>query len=144
MNVPDADNSSSAEIPADKSIDGVTPKSLPSNPRKHKKPVRNYQRHTKTLIAQGFSEIMEAMAQRSIEGSLAHTKFLFEIGGVKEDIERKSKDKREPSLATLLLAEVRRRNKAQALAAKRSADGVTTTDDSDCGEDERGDDCGLI
>jgi hypothetical protein len=74
------------------------------------KPVRNYKTHTKKLIAKQFSGIMESMAVKSKEGSLAHTKFLFEIGGVKEDLERQGRGKAEPSLADLLLAEVRRQH----------------------------------
>jgi hypothetical protein len=82
------------------------------------KPVHNYKRHTKKLIAKQFSGIMESMAVKSKEGSLAHAKFLFEIGGVKEDLERQGRGKAEPSLADLLLAEVRRQHAANGPAVK--------------------------
>jgi hypothetical protein len=82
------------------------------------KPVRNYKTHTKKLIAKQFSGIMESMAVKSKEGSLAHVKFLFEIGGVKEDLERQGRGKSEPSLADLLLAEVRRQHAANVPTVK--------------------------
>lgn len=72
------------------------------------RPVRNYKTHTKKLIAEQFSGIMESIAVKSKQGSLAHAKFLFELGGVKKELERQGRDKREPSLADLLQAEVRR------------------------------------
>jgi hypothetical protein len=86
------------------------------------KPVRNYKTHTKKLIAKQFSGIMESMAVKSKEGSLAHAKFLFEIGGVKEELERQGRGKAEPSLADLLLAEVRRQHAANGLGTKALAE----------------------
>jgi hypothetical protein len=71
-------------------------------------PVTDFQSHTKELLTGRFANIMEAMAQKSAEGSLAHTKYLFEIGGVREELQRQSENNGEPTLAELLLAEVRR------------------------------------
>ena len=49
------------------------------------------------------------MATESINGSLSHTKYLFQIGGVMEEIQRYEENKNEPNLVDLLLAEVKRR-----------------------------------
>jgi hypothetical protein len=71
------------------------------------KPVKNLKGHTKKLIAKQFSEIMESMAEKSKAGSLAHAKFLFEIGGVKDDLAKVRRGKAEPSLADLLMGGVK-------------------------------------
>ena len=71
-------------------------------------PVTDFQSHTRELLTGRFANIMEAMAQKSVEGSLAHTKYLFEIGGVREELQRQAQNDGEPTLAELLLAEVRR------------------------------------
>jgi hypothetical protein len=92
------------------------------------KPVRNYRRHTKKLISESFSDIMKNMAKDSIAGSLAHTKYLFDIGGVKEDIQRKAGGKGEPSLAELLLAEVRKQGSKE---LSRNADEADRTDSAE-------------
>jgi hypothetical protein len=78
------------------------------------KPVKNLKGHTKKLIAKQFSEIMESMAEKSKAGSLAHAKFLFEIGGVKEDLARVRRGKAEPSLADLLMGGIKLRQEAHA------------------------------
>ena len=39
------------------------------------------------MISGRFSKIMVKMAEASEKGSLPHTKYLFDIGGVKEDIQ---------------------------------------------------------
>ena len=61
------------------------------------------------MLREKFADIMGAMAQKSIEGSLSHTKYLFEIGGVREELLREIENNGEPTLADLLLEEVRRR-----------------------------------
>lgn len=70
--------------------------------------VTDFQSHTKELLTGRFANIMETMAQKAAEGSLAHTKYLFEIGGVREELQRQAQNDGEPTLAELLLAEVRR------------------------------------
>lgn len=82
-------------------------------------PVRNLRFHAKKLIAREFSEIMESMAEKSKAGSLAHAKFLFEIGGVKEDLSRAGRGKAEPSLADLLMGGVKLRQAANAAELER-------------------------
>ena len=85
-------------------------------------PVEDYQRHTKKVVSGKFASIMKTMAERSEKGSLPHTKFLFEIGGVKEEIRRRGRGDAEPSLADLLLAEIRKQRAIEiATAVKREA-----------------------
>jgi hypothetical protein len=57
---------------------------------------------------------MKTTAEKSAKGSLPHTKYLFEIGGVKEEIQRQGQSNGEPSLAEILLAEVRRQSEPEA------------------------------
>jgi hypothetical protein len=71
------------------------------------KSVTDFLSHTKELLIEKFADIMETIAQKSIEGSLSHTKYLFEIGGVREELLRQVQNNGEPSLAELLLAEVK-------------------------------------
>jgi len=107
-----------------------------------KKRVRNYKRHTTKLLSEEFPDIMQTLANKSKEGSLSHTKYLFEIGRVKEDIERQGQGS-EPSLAELLLAEVRRRQAevpSVESAVKASGDPRAEIARS---RDERGGDCGA-
>ena len=106
-----------------------------------KKRVRNYKRHTTKLLSEEFPDIMQTLANKSKEGSLSHTKYLFEIGGVKEDIERQGQAG-EPSLAELLLEEVRKRQRAEDPSAgsdKPRDESGAGTDDSE----EGGEDCGA-
>jgi len=99
-----------------------------------KKPVKNFKRHTSKVISEEFSDIVETMANKSKAGSLAHTKYLFEIGGVKEEIQRQGQGKGEPSLADLLLAEVRRQRSADAArASEKAADDDMDDSATDCG-----------
>jgi hypothetical protein len=104
------------------------------------KPVRNLRFHTKRLIAKEFSEIMESMAEKSKAGSLAHAKFLFEIGGVKEDLAQARRGKAEPSMADLLMGGIKLRQEAHAaeLAESLRAEGASglSGDEDDEDRDE--------
>ena len=83
-------------------------------------PVTDFQSHTRELLTRRFANIMEVMAQKSAEGSISHTKYLFEIGGVREELQRQAQSDGEPTLAELLLAEVRRhRHEETSSAAER-------------------------
>jgi hypothetical protein len=79
-----------------------------------KKRVRNFRSYAKRRVSEDFPKIVDAMSKKSIEGSLAHTKYLFEIGGVKEEIESQTGDKHEPSLSELLIGEIKRRQTERA------------------------------
>lgn len=109
-------------------------------------PVTDFQSHTRELLTGRFANIMEAMAQKSAEGSLSHTKYLFEIGGVRGELQRQAQNDGEPTLAELLLAEVRRHRDEETSSAAAGntieADGkseVEPTGDSL----ERGWNCGA-
>ena len=77
-------------------------------------PVTDFQSYAKEVVSRQFANIMKAMAEKSAKGSLAHTKYLFEIAGVKEEIQRQGQSNGEPSLAEILLAEVRRQSEPEA------------------------------
>lgn len=76
-------------------------------------PISEFQNHAKEILTRRFVDIMETMAQKSAEGSMPHTKYLFEIGGVKEELQRLAENEGEPSLAEMLMAEVRRHREAE-------------------------------
>jgi hypothetical protein len=78
------------------------------------KRVRNFKRHVKQVIAEKFPEIVLKLATESINGSLSHTKYLFQMGGVLEEIQRQEENKNEPNFVDLLLSEVRRRQEEAA------------------------------
>lgn len=69
--------------------------------------VRNFKGHTKKQLSESFSKIVEAHLEEAKNGSLKHTDWLFEVGGVKQEIRAEKKGKgRDPSLASLLLLEL--------------------------------------
>jgi len=72
------------------------------------RPVTDFLSLTKKILTERFASIIEALAQKSSEGSLPHTKYLFDIGGLREELLRQVKNDGEPSVAELLLAEVKR------------------------------------
>lgn len=82
------------------------------------KRVRNYRKHAKKELSEAFPVIVQTLVKKAEEGSLTHAKLLFDIGGVKdaakaEGRKRKSSD-REPSLAEMLLDEVKKRREEAA------------------------------
>jgi hypothetical protein len=77
-------------------------------------PLSEFQSHAQEILSRRFADILESMAQKSVEGSLPHTKYLFEICGVNEELQRLAQNEGEPSLAELLLAEVRRHRELEA------------------------------
>jgi hypothetical protein len=114
------------------------------------RPVVNFQSLAKEAVSRKFAKIMKTMAKKSEEGSLSHTKYLFEIGGVKEEIQRKDPNDAEPSLADLLLTEMRRQRSGEtpsaadsAMEDKVSANGETGAAESAGHTVERGGDCGA-
>jgi hypothetical protein len=77
--------------------------------------VRNYKKLAKKELSQAFPDIVDVLIERAKEGSLTHTKFLFEIGGGKDQPSKRGARQRHPSLAEMLLDEVtKRREEAQA------------------------------
>ena len=79
--------------------------------------------HLRRIITEKFASIIETIAQKSAEGSLPHTKYLFDIGGVKEGLRNEVQNNGEPSIAELLLGEV---NKHKAAAQPTTIETVET------------------
>jgi hypothetical protein len=104
-------------------------------------PVEEYQSHAKKVVSENFAHIVQTMAEKSAKGSLSHTKYLFEIGGVKEEIQRQGQGEDEPSLADLLLAEIRKRQTAEETAAEDADKASAESGAADT--EERGKDCGA-
>lgn len=88
------------------------------------KRVRNYRKHAKKELSEAFPEIVDVLVERAKEGSLTHTKFLFEIGGGKDKPASRESRHRERSLAGMLLEEVaKRREQASEVDGARQVDG---------------------
>jgi len=95
---------------------------------------RQYRRFARRLLSESFAAIMERMAQESIGGSLAHTRYLFELGGLTEELRNEGQAKGEPNLGELMREEIKRQRAAAAAAAAKPGSGDMGT------RDERGDD----
>lgn len=78
------------------------------------KRVRDYKRHAKKELSEAFPEIVGVLIERAKKGSLTHAKFLFEIGGVKDERLGRVSRKRHVSLAEILLNEVAKRGEEAA------------------------------
>ena len=96
--------------------------------------VTDFQGHTKELLAVKFANIMATMAQKSVEGSLSHTKYLFEISGVREELQRQVQNNGEPTLAELLMAEVKRHRDEAALTKAETIEASGKTESQGCGQ----------
>lgn len=71
-----------------------------------KKRVCNFKRHAKNEISGAFPEIVHTLIEEAKSGSLNHTRLLFDLGGVKDQVkeELKQKDKTlPPSFADMLM-----------------------------------------
>jgi hypothetical protein len=93
-----------------------------AEPAKTKKKVQNFRRHAKQEISGAFPEIVHELIDRAKAGSLDHTKLLFDIGGVKDQVKEEAKHKERvansASLADLLLHELERQHEAEAVKAE--------------------------
>jgi hypothetical protein len=100
-------------------------------------PVTDFLAHTRKLLIARFAEILEMLAQKSAEGSLPHTKYLFEIGGIREYLQREIQDNDEPTLAELLLGEIAKCRNLQASnvveAPNRQPGDLAQLNDNYCG-----------
>jgi hypothetical protein len=75
---------------------------------------RHFRKKAQEEIGKKYGEIVEKLAEEATKGSVQHTKLLFDLGGVKEEVEASTlKRRRPPSLGKLLLkeAEAMKRNK---------------------------------
>jgi hypothetical protein len=75
-------------------------------PKSH--PVTDFITRTKDVLRDRFANILDAIAEKSVEGSLPHAKYLFELAGLREEFVRQVQGDGEPTLAEVLLAEVTR------------------------------------
>ena len=92
-------DSSSEQIKADKSPQ--TDKKKPIKPKQFKKAAQE-------AIGEKYQTIVNAFAEKASKGSVQHTKLLFDLGGVKEEVRAvSSKRYRTPSLGKLLLEEAK-------------------------------------
>lgn len=96
-------------------------KATPAAKRERKAPVkrvRNYKKHAKRELSEAFPVIVQTLVKKAEEGSLTHAKLLFDIGGVKdaakEDGRKRKGPNHEPSLAEMLLDEVKKRREEAA------------------------------
>jgi hypothetical protein len=81
---------------------------------------KQFRKKAKTRIEENYEAILDSLVGRSIDGSIQHTKLLFDLGGVKEELEESSKERKlGPSLGRLLLkdaAEFRKRKETEKAA----------------------------
>jgi predicted transcriptional regulator len=105
-------------------------------------PAEHYQSHAKKVVAGNFANILDRMAKEAVEGSLSHTKYLFEIGGVKEDIERLGQEA-EPSLVDLFHEEIRKQRAAEEARRREAAEGMAEVNAGTYLTEESSADCGA-
>ena len=91
-------------------------------------PEDDFLSHTQRILTENFASIVETLVQKSVAGSLPHTKYLFEIGGVKEGLRNQiqNNDNGEPSLAELVLAVVKKHCGAAQPVTVKGAETVET------------------
>ena len=82
---------------------------------------RHFRKKAQEEIGKKYEGIVEKLAEKATQGSVQHTKLLFELGGVKEQVQASSQRKRRaPSLGEILLKEAeamkRDKEKVQAIA----------------------------
>ncbi len=68
--------------------------------------MRNFRCHAKNQISGAFSEIVHRLIEEAKGGSVNHTKLLFDIGGVKDQLRHKQKDEAGVSFAEILRREL--------------------------------------
>lgn len=69
----------------------------------------HFRKRAQEEIGKHYPSIVRTLAENATKGSVLHTKLLFDLGGVKEEVRDAAKAKRPrrpPSLGKILLAEV--------------------------------------
>ncbi|HEX3435682.1 MAG TPA: hypothetical protein VHT24_02870 [Pseudacidobacterium sp.] len=81
---------------------------------------RHFRKTAKEEIEKSYKTILGALTHEASGGSIQHTKLLFDLGGVQEEVEAASKKRRRaaPSLGRILLKE------AEALKRGQQKDNV--------------------
>ncbi len=87
------------------------------------RPEEDFLSCTQRILTERFASIIEAMAQKSVEGSLPHTKYLFELGGVREELRQRIQNDGEPTFVDILVDVVKTHQEAVASAAAVKASG---------------------
>jgi hypothetical protein len=87
---------------------------MPDSGRKSVKP-RHFRKKAQEEIGKSYAAIVQKLADEAAKGSVQHTKLLFDLGGVKEEVEASAtgRRRRPRSLGEILLkeAEALKRNK---------------------------------
>jgi hypothetical protein len=75
---------------------------------------KHFKKTAQDQIQRSYKKIVATLAKEAQKGSVRHTKMLFDLGGVKEEVDAaKPKRKKEPSLGRLLLKEVETMKRSQ-------------------------------
>ncbi|HMD20957.1 MAG TPA: hypothetical protein VKH40_11570 [Alloacidobacterium sp.] len=86
----------------------------PDSARKSVKP-RHFRKKAQEEIGKSYTAIVKTLANKAARGSVQHTKLLFDLGGVKEEVQASAtgRRRRPRSLGEILLkeAEALKRNK---------------------------------
>jgi hypothetical protein len=76
-----------------------------------------FRKEAKSRVEDSYRTILTSLTEKACGGSLQHTKMLFDLGGVKEELEEAAKERKlGPSLGRLLLKEAanfRRKKEAE-------------------------------
>jgi hypothetical protein len=110
----------SKNTPIENSIDSM-PASVETdkNPQIDKKDTtkpRHFRKTAQETIGENYKTIVEELAKAASKGSVQHTRLLFDLGDVKEEVRASAKTKRRrkaPSLSKMLMDEVMKRRKEQ-------------------------------
>jgi len=101
-----------------------------------KKRVQNFRR-AKIEISGAFPEIVHTLIDRAKEGSVNHTKLLFDIGGVKEQMKEEAKHRERvagsASLADLLMHELERQHEPEPSDAEQRSEHAATAASGEAG-----------
>jgi hypothetical protein len=93
-----------------------------TKPKRSKKSTipRNFRKTAQQEIGKKYTKIVRTLAKQAAEGSVQHTRLLFDLGGVKEEVRASSNGRRRkaPSLGAILLKEVKELKRRKELEAQ--------------------------
>lgn len=92
---------------------------MPDSGRKPVKP-RQFRKKAQEEIGKSYTAIIQALANEAASGSVPHTKLLFDLGGVKEEVQASAtgRRRRPPSLGEILLKEAEELKKNKEIEAQ--------------------------
>jgi hypothetical protein len=86
---------------------------------------KHFRKAAKNKVESHYEIILESLAEKACAGSIQHARMLFDLGGVKDELDEASKERRlGPSLGRLLLKEAaafRKRREAERAAREAAA-----------------------